>query len=182
VHDVPGQQSALLVHEPQAAMHCEPLHTYGGVAPAALGTHGAPLQQSALEAQPLPAFTHCAPVHRGTPTLSCLQVSIVSQLPLQQSHDELHVIVLSLQTSPLGLHPIGFRQIPTPLLTLQVTGPPVGWLGIPADPQQSLSFEHRSPTGWHPLAGWQTRTPVGPNGAHDRLQQGPPHCGMPPST
>jgi hypothetical protein len=179
---VPGQQSALLVHALQAWTHGEPLHTYGGVAPAGLGTHGAPLQQSALEAQPLPAFTHWTFVHRGTPTLSCLQVSIVSQLPLQQSHDELHVIVLSLQTSPLGLHPGGFWQTPTPLLTLQVTGPLVGWLGIPADPQQSLSLEHRSPTGWHPLAGWQTSTPVGPHGAHARLQHAPPHAGMPAST
>jgi hypothetical protein len=93
-HEVPGQQSALFVHWPQAAMHCEPLHTYGGIAPAVgLGTHGLPPQQFALEAQEPPAFTHCMAAQRGTPTLSCLQVSSVSQLPLQQSHDELHELV-----------------------------------------------------------------------------------------
>jgi hypothetical protein len=182
VHELPGQQSASLVHAPHAAMHCVPLQTKVGVPPAGFGTQGAPLQQSALDAQPAPAIRHCASAHRGTPTLSCLQVSWFSQLPLQQSHEALHDIVFSLQTSPLGLHPGGFWQTPTPLLTLQVTGPPIGWLGIPADPQQSLSFVQRSPTGWQPLAGWQTRTPVGPQGAQARLQQPPPHRGMPPST
>jgi hypothetical protein len=62
----------------------------------------------------------------------------------------------------------------------QVTGfpdPP----GSPVEPQQSPSAMHRSPTTWHPLAGWQTSTPVGPNGAHARLQQGPPQAGKPPS-
>jgi hypothetical protein len=34
---------------------------------------------------------------------------------------------------------------------------------------------------WQPVAGWQTNTPVGPHGAHERLQQLPPHEGMPPS-
>jgi hypothetical protein len=116
--------------------------------PPGLGTHGAPLQQSALDAHELPAFTHWAKAQRGTPTLSCLQVSIVSQLPAQQSHDELHDIVLSLHTSPLGLHPIGSRQMPTgpPLLMSQVTGlpdPPA----IPIAPQQSTSAVQRSPTG-----------------------------------
>ncbi len=33
----------------------------------------------------------------------------------------------------------------------------------------------------HPLSGWQTITPVGPYGAHARLQHSPPHCGTPPS-
>jgi hypothetical protein len=140
------------------------------------------LQQSALEAQEVPACTHCAPVHRGTPTLSCLHVSSFSQLPEQQSHDELQDIVESLQTSPLGLHPIGKRQMPTepPPLRSHVTGfldPP----GRPVAPQQSLSAIHKSPTGRHPLAGWQTSTPVGPHGAHARLQHGPPHRGSPPS-
>jgi hypothetical protein len=112
--------------------------------------------------------------------LSCLQVSCVSQLPAQQSHDELQLIVASLQTSPFGLQPIGRRQmprVPPPLLS-HVTGlpdPP----GRPAAPQQSVSVVHRSPTGWQPLAGWQTSTPVGPHGAHARLQQGPPHWGRP---
>jgi hypothetical protein len=138
------------------------------------------LQQSALDAHELPAPTHCAPVHRGTPTLSCLHVSSVSQFPAQQSHDELHDIVASLQTSPLGLHPIGSRQMPTgpPPLMSHVTGlldPP----GRPVEPQQSESARQMSPTGLQPLAGWQTSTPVGPQGAHARLQHGPPHLGRP---
>jgi hypothetical protein len=58
-HDVPGQQSALLVHPPHAAMQLVPAHTYGGAAPATgLGTQGAPLQQFALEAQAAPAAAH----------------------------------------------------------------------------------------------------------------------------
>jgi hypothetical protein len=86
--------------------------------------------------------------------LSCLHVSIVSQLPLQQSHDALHDVVCSLQTSPSGLQPIGLRQMPTVAdgAMSQVTGfpdPP----GRPAEPQQSPSFVHRSPTTWQPLAG-----------------------------
>jgi hypothetical protein len=106
------------------------------------------LQQSALEAHALPAFKHCAPVHRGTPTLSCLQVSCVSQLPAQQSHDELQDMVCSLQTSPFGLQPMGRRQIPMapPPLMSHVTGlpePP----GRPEAPQQSVSVVQRSPTG-----------------------------------
>jgi hypothetical protein len=111
-----------------------------------------------------------------------LHVSCVSQLPAQQSHDELHDIVLSLHTSPSGLHPIGRRQMPTVAFGAMshVTGlpdPP----GSPEEPQQSWSRVHRSPTTWQPLAGWQTSTPVGPQGAHARLQQGPPHSGKPPS-
>jgi hypothetical protein len=68
LHDVPGQQSALLVHAPQAPMHGVLEHTNGGMPPG-LGTHGAPLQQLALEAQAPPASTH-GPAQRGTPTLS----------------------------------------------------------------------------------------------------------------
>jgi len=109
-------------------------------------------------------------------------VSCVSQLPAQQSHDELQDIVLSLQTSPSGLHPIGLRQIPivSPALMTHVTGlrdPP----GRPVEPQQSPSLMQRSPTTWQPLAGWQTKTPVGPHGAQARLQQAPPQAGKPPS-
>jgi hypothetical protein len=74
-------------------------------------------------------------------------VSSFSQLPLQQSHEELHDTVLSLHTSPSGLQPIGLRQTPTVdgAVMTHVTGipePP----GSPADPQQSASCEHRSPT------------------------------------
>jgi hypothetical protein len=69
------------------------------------------------------------------------------QLPLQQSHEALHDIDASRQTSPSGLQPIGFWQMPTTLggVMSQVTGmpdPP----GRPAEPQQSLSCMHRSPT------------------------------------
>jgi hypothetical protein len=46
-------------------------------------------------------------------------------------------------------------------------------------PQQSLSFRHRSPVTWQPLAGWQIETPEGP-GAQRRLQQSPhPEQSMP---
>jgi hypothetical protein len=98
------------------------------------------------------------------------------QLPEQQSHVSLHCIWLSLQTSPFGLQPIGSRQTPTVAgaVITQVTGlpePPAR----PFAPQQSPSCVHRSPTGWQPLAGWQTSTPVGPHGAQARLQQLPPH-------
>jgi hypothetical protein len=114
--------------------------------------------------------------------LSCLHVSIVSQLPLQQSHEALHDIVFSLQTSPSGLQPIGLRQMPIvdSAVMMHVTGfpePP----GNPAEPQQSASAVQRSPTTWQPLAGWQTSAPVGPHGAQARLQHGPPHAGSPAS-
>lgn len=148
VHAVPGQQSALLVHWLQAGTHCVPAQTNGGAPPGTgLGTHGAPPQQFALDAHAPPAATHWAPAQRGTPTLSCLQVSCVSQLPLQQSQDALQDIVFSLQTSPSGLQPIGLRHTPTLLgaVMTQVTGlcdPP----GRPAEPQQSLSCVQRSPT------------------------------------
>jgi hypothetical protein len=104
-------------------------------------------------------------------------------LPAQQSQDELQDIVASLHTSPSGLQLWGLRQTPTVLggVMTQVTGlpePP----GNPAEPQQSPSFKHRSPTGWHPLAGWQIRTPVGPHGAHARLQHGPPQGGIWPAS
>jgi len=94
--------------------------------------------------------------------LSCLQVSWVSQLPLQQSHDELHDIVASLHTSPFGLHPIGLRHTPTVAggVMSHVTGF-LGAPGIPTEPQQSVSLAQRSPTTWQPDAGWQTRMPVG---------------------
>jgi hypothetical protein len=94
--------------------------------------------------------------------LSGRQVS-AWQLPLQQLHVALHDIPASRQTSPSGLQPMGLRQTPTVLggVRLQVTGEPDP-PGSPSDPQQSWSVVHRSPTGWQPVAGWQTRTPVGP--------------------
>jgi hypothetical protein len=127
------------------------------------GTQGSPPQQSALDTQDCPVATHVAPVQRGTPMMSGLHVSMVWQLPEQQSHDALHDLVESLQTSPFGLHPVGLRQTPSglPAAITQVTLPAPG-PGSPADPQQSESVVHTSPTTWQPLAGWQTRTPVGP--------------------
>ena len=119
----------------------------GGPASPGPGTQGRPPQQSALVEQAWPAEMQLAPVHRGTPTLSCLQVSMVSQLPLQQSHDALQLIVFNLHTSPFGLQPVGLRQTPrVPLpekshVTLPDPGP-----GSAADPQQSASREQRSPT------------------------------------
>jgi hypothetical protein len=180
-HDVPAQQSALSVQPPHAGMHVMVEHTYGGAAPATgFGTHGMPLQQFALEAHAPPGLAHWAAAQRGTPMLSCLHVSLVSQLPLQQSHDELQDIVFSLHTSPSGLQPCGLRQMPSgdiPLFThvTAIPEPP----GRPAEPQQSESVVQRSPTTWQPLAGWQTLTPVGPQGAHERLQHAPPHAGRP---
>lgn len=118
--------------------------------PEGLGMHGKPLQQSALEAQAAPAPTQVAPVHRGTPTLSCRQVipPFWLQLPAQQSHEALHEVVESLQTSPLGLQPLGLLQIPSvaPAALAQEPG---------AAPQQSPSPRQVSPTTWQPLAGWQ---------------------------
>ena len=49
-------------------------------------------------------------------------------------------------------------------------------------PQQSSLRRHRSPVTWQPLAGWQILTPVGPNGAHSRLQQSPQLPQVMPST
>ena len=77
------------------------------------GTQGSVLQQSALEAQAPPGITHVPGEQRGTPRLSWWQVSWVSQLPEQQSHEALHDIVASLQMSPSGLQPIGLRHVPT---------------------------------------------------------------------
>jgi hypothetical protein len=86
--------------------------------------------------------------------VSGLQVSWVSQLPLQQSHEALHDIVASLQTSPSGLQPIGLRHTPTMFggVISHVTGL-FGSPGRPAEPQQSLFCVHKSPTTWHPVAG-----------------------------
>jgi hypothetical protein len=159
----PTQQSASTVHPPQVGTHDTFAQMYGGVPPSAgFGTHGSLLQQLALVAHAPPSDTHCIAAQRGTPTESGLQVSWVWQLPAQQSYEALHDIVCSLQMSPSGLQPVGLRHTPTvkPVVMAHVTVPfPPG---SPAAPQQSMSFVHRSPTTWHPLAGWQTRTPVGP--------------------
>jgi len=75
--------------------------------------HGNPSQQLALEAQASPFMAHFSGAQRGTPTLSTLHVSCVSQLPLQQLQEALQDIVASLQMSPSGLQPMGLRQTPT---------------------------------------------------------------------
>jgi hypothetical protein len=121
----PGQQSALTVHLPQLGTHetCEQM--YGGVPPSTgFGTQGRLLQQLALVAQEPPAGTHATAAQRGTPSVSGLQVSWVSQLPAQQSHDALQLIVCSLQTSPSGLQLCGFLHTPTVFgaVMLHVTG------------------------------------------------------------
>jgi hypothetical protein len=148
-----------------------------------------PLQQSALEAQAPPASAHSPSAHRGMPSLSCLHVSCVSQLPAQQLQSLLQLDDLSLQTSPFGMHalpasepPVGLRQIPavSPALMTHVTSPSPG-VPLPAPPQHWELLVQRSPSMRHPEAGWHTRTPVGPHGAHARLQQLPPHAGTPPS-
>jgi hypothetical protein len=147
----PAQQSAFVVHAPQLGTHCTEEHTRGGVPPSTgLGTHGALLQQSALVEQPLPALPHWAFAQRGTPSLSGLQVSIVSQLPAQQSHVALQLIVASLHTAPLGSQlRIARLQMPTVdgAVMEQVTYlpflPPAS--GYPSAPQQSVSLAQRSP-------------------------------------
>jgi hypothetical protein len=149
-HGAPPQQSAFVVQVPQAAEHDCAEQMNWGDDPFGFGTQGRPLQQSALETQADPAPTHEAPVHRGTPTLSCRQVvpPFCSQLPAQQSHDALHEVVASLQTSPLGLQPLGLLQIPSVAPAALAQEPA-------AAPQQSVSPRHVSPTTWQPLAGWQ---------------------------
>jgi hypothetical protein len=141
------------------------------------------LQQFALDAHAPPGATHVKPEQRGVPVPSRWHVSTLLHWPLQQSHETLHDIVASLQRSPSGLHPCGLRHTPTvaPVGIAQVTGVPEP-PGSPADPQQSVSRVQTSPTTWHPLAGMQTRTPVGAYGAQSWLQHAPPHPGSPPSS
>jgi hypothetical protein len=89
------------------------------------------------------------------PTLSNLQVFLVLQLPLQQSHEALHIAPGTLQTSPSGLQPCGLRHTPTVNggVIWHVTGLPGLFPGRPAAPQQSVSVSQESPTGRQPLAG-----------------------------
>ena len=49
-------------------------------------------------------------------------------------------------------------------------------------PQQSVFLRHKSPVTWQPLAGWQILVPLGPKGAHSRLQQSPQPPHTTPST
>lgn len=153
----------------------------GGVDPFGFGTHGRLLQQLALVAHAPPAATQAGGEQRGTPTLSKRHVDSVQmppmhskpaaqsaavvqfppvaigwlQLPLQQSHDAVHICVGILQTSPSGLQPVGFEQTPTVdiMFGLRHVTLPAPNPGVPGPPQQSPSFWQRSPTRWHPLAG-----------------------------
>jgi hypothetical protein len=60
-----------------------------------------------------------------------------------------------------------------PLTEFEQTTDPSPRTPEPAAPQQSELVRHRSPSTRHPCAGWQMFTPVGPYGAHRRLQQLP---------
>jgi hypothetical protein len=105
MQEVPGQQSALVVHAPLHATHAEPLQTNGGLPPA-LGTHGLPLQQSALVAHAPPPSSQVPFAQRGTPTLSGRHAVFALPRPAQQSWFALHDVVWSLQTSPFGVQPM----------------------------------------------------------------------------
>jgi len=102
---VPVQQSAFVVHPPPHATQLLWLQTKGGL-PLGLGTHGLPLQQSALVAHAVPPSPQFWSAHRGTPTLSGLQAVFLLPRPAQQSWFALHDVVMSLQTSPLGVQPM----------------------------------------------------------------------------
>ena len=173
---------------PQRGMHATGAHTNPPPPPGA-GTQGSwvppsGVQQSALVTQAALGPAHAVPfpfVQRGTPTLSVWHVSSVSQLPEQQSQGCPHDIVFSLQTWPFG-----WQACPTSAWFFDCwqrpRSAPVAMEQAPTcEPQQSASVRQRSPVTWHPLAGWQTRTPVGPNGAQSALQQLPPHAMTPAS-
>jgi hypothetical protein len=167
-----------------------PPQTNGEPPSTGLGTHGKP-QQSALVAQACPCFdpasTHAFGVvtQRGMPSRSCTQTAgFWFTFPAQQLFSALHELVASLQTAPAARHACPLSQRPTGSLGLFLEQrtlplPP----GSPGAPQQSRSVRQISPAGRQPLGGWHTGTPVGPNGAHARLQHSPPHAGMatPPS-
>ncbi len=83
----------------------------GGLPPLGLGTQGSPLQQSALVAHalplvPIPASGSHPLAHRGTPRLSGLHAVFLLPRPAQQSWFALHDVVMSLHTSPFGVHPM----------------------------------------------------------------------------
>src|SRR5262249_10653836 len=188
----PGQQSAPVVQAPPAPTQMPP-QTRGGTPAsgpvnAGLGTHGRP-QQSTLVEQAMPALEppsmHGIPpfiMQRGMPRRSCWQTSgFWLTLPAQQLFSALQLIVASLQMAPAGLHALPLSQRPTgsvatPFEQLPTPVSPC----TPPKPQQSESVRHTSPVGRQPLGGWHTKTPA-LKGAHARLQQSPPHVGMPAS-
>jgi hypothetical protein len=73
-------------------------------------------------------------------------VSWFWQLPLQQSHWALQLIVARRQFAPSGRQPDGLRQTPTlaPAVIMHVVGAPEV-PGRPVEPQQSESCAHDSP-------------------------------------
>jgi hypothetical protein len=105
MQEVPGQQSAVVVHALHDGTQLVVAQTSGGDPPG-LGTQGSPLQQSALVAHALPPSPHCRLAHRGTPTLSCLQGLQLFPMHAQQSWFALHDVVGSLHTSPFGVQPM----------------------------------------------------------------------------
>jgi hypothetical protein len=154
LHDVPTQQSAVVVHAPPDEMHRPAPHTKGGE-PAGLGTHGLS-QQSALDAHAVPAggapaslqSRSDAAVQRGMPSRSCWQLrGCVCTVPAQQRSVALQDVTASRQMAPAGLHawPLSQRPIAAPAALLQCTfviAPPLTFVepGAPGAPQQSLSF------------------------------------------
>jgi hypothetical protein len=184
-HGIPAQQSPSVVQAPPNGTQESP-QTNGGPLGLLLGTQGNP-QQSALVAHSCPVRSPASaqsptPVQRGMPNKSCWHaVGTRFTLPAQQLFSALHDEVASLQTAPAGRQAVPLLHLPTgsPGALLQCTDPfPPG---IPGDPQQSESSRQTSPVGRHPLGGWQTKIPLGPQGAHDRLQHSPPQTGSPPS-
>jgi hypothetical protein len=144
MQDAPGQQSPLVVHPPPQATQLLVLQRNGGLPPA-LGTHGFPLQQSALVAQAAPPSWQLWSAHRGTPRLSGAHAVFLLPRPAQQSWFALQLVVMSLQTSPFGVHPMCCWQVPL----MHATACPE--VGRPAsmsawDPQQSSLVTHVSPS------------------------------------
>jgi hypothetical protein len=111
MHEVPTQQSAVVVHAPPDGMHRPAPQTKGGV-PDGFGTHGLS-QQSALDAHAVPAGGEPASlqsrsdsaVQRGMPSRSCWQLrGCVITVPAQQRSVALHEVTASRQIAPAGLH------------------------------------------------------------------------------
>jgi hypothetical protein len=77
----PGQQSALMLHDPPAGTHAEVKQRS---MPESSGTHGAPLQQSLEDAHSSPVLRQAErPLQRGTPSLSSWQQSLLAMQPQQ---------------------------------------------------------------------------------------------------
>jgi hypothetical protein len=154
LHDVPTQQSAVVVQAPPDAMHRPDPQTKGGM-PDGFGTHGLS-QQSALDAHAVPAggapaslqSRSDAAVQRGMPSRSCWQLSgCVCTVPAQHRSVALHDVTSSRQMAPAGLHasPLSQRPMAAPVALLQCTfviAPPLTFVepGAPGAPQQSLSL------------------------------------------